>query len=139
MIRLKMSLVIGLILAASATCFAQSPDLTITEVLWRKKPHTVQIVVANVGKTKASTSTGSYACRSAPNEKGISLSSGSQFGIPALVPNQKWKIVLDCKGDKITGVAIDVVKKIVESDENNNDVSFADVQIKTGPIKKPGS
>jgi hypothetical protein len=137
--KLKISLVIGLILAASATCFGQSPDLTITEILWRKKPHTAQIVIANIGQTKAAQSIGSYACQSAPNEKGISIGFGSLFSVPALVPNQKWKIVLDCKGNKITGAAVDAEKKIVESDESNNEMSFAEVQKKSGPIKKPGS
>lgn len=101
-----------------------APDLTITGIAWRRKPHTVQITVANIGRTKAAESMGGYGCQTAPNEKGYSVGFGSMFGIPALEPNQKWKIVLDCKGNIMTGVGVDSNKKIVESNEKNNSVEF---------------
>ena len=116
-----------------------APDLTITGITWRRKPHTVQITVANIGRTKAAESTGSYACKGALKGKEYSIGYGAMFATPALEPNQTWKIVLDCGGDIMTGVSINSYKKIVESNEKNNHVSFADVQKKNGPIKKPGS
>ena len=125
--------------AAWATCTAQQPDLTITAILWRDKPHTVQLTVANLGQAKAAESTGSYACQTAPNEKGISFSFGTLFSVPALAAKQKWKVVLDCKNNRITGAAVDAEKKVSEADENNNEMSFAEAQQKKGPLKKPGS
>ena len=138
--KLRIALTACLTLATSATCYGQKPDLTITEILWRKKPHTVQIVVANLGQAKAAESMGSYGCQGALKEQeGMSIGYGSMFGIPALLPNQKWKIVLNCKGDEITGAGVDVEKKIVESNENNNYMNLAGGQKKNGPIKKPDS
>jgi hypothetical protein len=137
--KLRITLITSVILAAGATCFAQKPDLTISAIQWRVKPHTVQLVIANVGLSKAAVSTGSYACKSAPNEKGVSYSFGALFTVPELLPNQKWKIVLDCDENKITGAALDTEKKINESDESNNQFSFAEAQQNKGTIKKPGS
>jgi hypothetical protein len=137
--KLRITLMTCLILAAGATCFAQKPDLTISEIHWRVKPNTVQVVIANVGLSKAAVSTGSYACQTAPNEKGVSFAFGALFTVPELLPNQKWKIVLDCKPSKITGASVDTDKKINESDEANNVLSFAEAQQNKGTIKKPGS
>ena len=138
--KFKIALMICLMFTAVAA-MAQEPDLTITETLWRRKPHVVQITVANVGQAQAAPSTGSYACQSAPNEKGFSVSFGSLFSVPALAPGQKWKIVLDCQGNKITGAGVDSEKKVKESNEANNQLSFAEVQQQKnkGPIKKTGS
>jgi hypothetical protein len=105
-----------------------APDLTITGITWRRKPHAAQITVANVGRTKAAESTGSYGCKGALKGKEYSVGYGSMFGTPALEPNQTWKIVLDCGGDDLTGASVDATKKIVESNEKNNQMSFADVQ-----------
>ena len=88
---------------------------------------------------KAAVSTGGYACKTAPNDKGVSFSFGALFTVPELLTNQKWKIVLDCKGNRITGASVDTDKKINESDESNNAFSFAEVQQNKGSLKKPGS
>lgn len=129
------------LLATSDISFAQpKPDLTITEINWRQRPSSGLITVRNVGSAAAAQSFGSYACQTGPNEKGQSLGFGAQFGIPALAPGQKFKVFLDCGGKaRIVGAGVDSDKKVDESNESNNEMSFKGVQKKSGPIKKPGS
>jgi hypothetical protein len=119
---------------------AYKPDLTITQITWRNKPRSALITVANVGAGAAGESFGGYGCQGEPNEKGMSFGFGGQFVVPALAPGQKFKVLLDC-GDKtrITGASVDSGKKIDESNESNNGMSFAEVQTKNGPVKKPRS
>ena len=130
----------GLLLASCAASFAQAkPDLTITGTLWRDKPRSVLVVVANVGTAKAPKTMGGYKCQTEPNAQGYSVGSGVQFFIPELLPNQKTKIFLKCNaGWKITGAGVDSGNKIDESNESNNTLNFAtEVQQKTnGPIQK---
>jgi hypothetical protein len=119
--------------------FSLAPDLTISEITWRRKPHTVQITVANIGQTKAAESEGGYVCQGLPpSEKGYSFGYGAGFNVPALMPNQKWKIVLDCGDVIIARARIDGGKKIVESNEKNNSVEFTGGQPEQGPLEKPG-
>ena len=137
--KLRLSLMTCLILAACATSFGQpKPDLTITQSTWRTKPSSVLIVVANVGTAKAVESIGGFGCQGEPNEKGYSIGFGGQFVIKALLPNQTQKVFLNCGNKvKITGAAVDSGNKVEESNENNNVMSFAEAQQNKGTIQKP--
>jgi hypothetical protein len=137
----RMLLLAVFVLATCAASFAQpKPDLTITEITWRNKPTSILITVRNIGAAPAPESFGGYGCKDGPNEKGQSLGFGGQFGVPTLAPGQKFKVFLDCGGKaRLTGVSVDSGKKVDEANEGNNETSFAEVQKKSGPIKKPGS
>jgi subtilase family serine protease len=114
------------------------PDLTISGVIWRNKPGTAVIVVANIGTAKSAATTGGYRCKSTPDKNGYAITAGTQFYIPELTPTAKRKITLDCKGSTLLDVVLDGEKKVAEANESNNGMSFAETQKKSGPIKKPG-
>jgi hypothetical protein len=104
---------------------------------WQTKPHAVLVTIANIGGATAGESVGSYACRTEPSEKGSSFGFATEFHVPSLIPKQKFKILLDC-GDKarITGAMVDSEKNLDESNENNNELLFADLKIKTSRVRQ---
>lgn len=136
----RMFLLSSLILGLPAICFAQGkPDLTITNTIWRKKPNTVVIVVANLGKANAQNFVVGFSCQTKPDAKGLSVSYGSQYFVQELLPNQTRKITLDCKGDRVKGTMVDANNTVSESNESNNTAVFVEAEQKSGPIKKPGT
>jgi hypothetical protein len=128
--------------ASAATLYAQGtvvkdpkpkpvllkPDLTISEVVWRSKPHTAIIVVANIGTVKSVATTGGYSCKTAPDKNGYAITAGTQFYLPGLLPNQRKRIILDCKGSKLLNASVDGGEKVDESNESNNEIDFAEAQ-----------
>ena len=100
------------------------PDLTISGIIWRKKPNVAVIVVQNVGKGKAGPTTGGYSCRSAPNKQGIAIGYATMFFVTELMPSQRLKITLDCGKDMVLNAGVDGEKKVAESNEGNNEMSF---------------
>ena len=100
------------------------PDLTITNTIWRNKPSTVIVVVANVGKVKAQNFIVGFGCQTKPDAKGYSLGYGSSYFIQELLPNQTRRITLDCKGATVKGATVDSDNTVNESNESNNKVIF---------------
>ncbi len=105
-----------------------APDLTISSVIWRNKTSTAVIVVENIGTVKSGATTGAFSCRSGPTKEGYYITSGVQFYIPTLSPNQKKSITLDCQSSELSGATVDRENKVAESNEKNNAMTFAKAQ-----------
>lgn len=104
-----------------------APDLTISGISWRNKPSLAVIIVENIGKVKSGATNGGYTCKSGPTKEGYFITTGAQFYIPELSPNQRKRFTLDCKSSVLLQAGLDGEKKVAEANENNNEFSFAEV------------